>query len=156
MYPRLTTEDMSDVLTTRLVPVASPAPGMRCLYRAKVGGEAQLITVCVKRVFRAPCGKGRTSLYADVHGYGFRGHVQTKKLLKQEKMGETPKGTAMQDLIGQILDLQAEIAQDMEKYQTGKHGWKAAAARARKNTLALAKLHLRFRAESVAAEKQSK
>lgn len=59
----------------------SITPGSRYLYRAKIGGERQLINVIVKSgPYLRNFGKGRASLYVDAFGYGWSGTVQTKKL----------------------------------------------------------------------------
>ena len=70
----------------RLVTAKHPKVNKRYQCWCKVGGEMELLTVQVKKVYRAPYGNGRTSLYADVFGYGVSGTVQAKKLLKQEKV----------------------------------------------------------------------
>jgi hypothetical protein len=75
-------------MSGRLVKVKQPEVNRRYQYWAKVGCDMELITVQVKRIYHAPYGNGRTSLYADVFGYGFKGSVQVSKLkeLKQEKV----------------------------------------------------------------------
>jgi|GEM_PF-6447467 len=86
MHITLTQQDYNDILTSSLVQVRNPEIGGKYFYRAKIGGERKIVDVQVKRLFRAPYGNGRTSLYADVFGYGFSGTVQAKKLLKQDKV----------------------------------------------------------------------
>lgn len=70
-------------MPTLLCPdLVSLAPGARCLYRAKIGGERQLINVrLLSAPYRKAYGKGRTSWYVDAFGYGWSGTVQARKLL---------------------------------------------------------------------------
>lgn len=69
--PKLLCPDLSALL-----------PGKRFLYRAKIGGERQLINVCLaSRPYLRDYGKGRMSWYVDAFGYGWRGTVQAGKLL---------------------------------------------------------------------------
>jgi hypothetical protein len=86
MHITLTPQDYEDILNTSLVPVKHPEVGQKYFYKAKVGGVRKIVDVQVKRPYRAPYGNGRTTLYADVFGYGFRGAVQARKLLKQDKV----------------------------------------------------------------------
>lgn len=66
--------------------LASISPGSRFLYRAKIGGERQIINVkALTSPYPKDFGKGRQSMYVDVFGYGFSGSVQAKKLLTVER-----------------------------------------------------------------------
>jgi hypothetical protein len=73
-------------MSGRLVKAKQPEVNKRYQCWVKIGGDMELLTVQVKRLYRAPYGNGRTTLYADVFGYGFSGTVQAKKLLKQDKV----------------------------------------------------------------------
>jgi len=70
----------------RFVKVKNSEINHRYQCWVKIGGEYELITVQVKKLYVAPYGNGRTSLYADVFGFGYRGTVQAKKLMKQDKV----------------------------------------------------------------------
>lgn len=88
MQIQLTEEDQEDLRRKELVSAAPVIVGAKYFYRAKIGGERKLMTVQVKRgPFPKTFKDGRTSLYAYVYGYGFRGDVQISKLLvNQDKM----------------------------------------------------------------------
>ena len=62
------------------------APGMKCLYRAKIGGERVLIDVMIRSApYLRDYGQNRKSWYADAFGYGWKGSVPVKKLLDKRK-----------------------------------------------------------------------
>lgn len=57
-------------------------PGFCCLYRAKIGGERQLINIrLLSAPYRRDFNDGRKALYVDAYGYGWSGTVQAGKLL---------------------------------------------------------------------------
>lgn len=79
---------INDTSTIRLKcpDLASIFPGGRFLYRAKIGGERQIINVkALSAPYPKDFGKGRQAMYVDVFGYGFSGSVQAKKLLTVER-----------------------------------------------------------------------
>lgn len=60
---------------------ATISPGQRYLYRAKIGGERQLLDVITQTApYPKDIGKGRVAQYCRVYGYGWKGEVQVKKL----------------------------------------------------------------------------
>lgn len=74
----------------RFVKVKDPQVCGRYHCWVKLGGEMELMTVQVKNLYKAPYGNGRTTMYADVFGYGFKGSVQASKL-KVLKTGKSDK-----------------------------------------------------------------
>lgn len=66
--------------------LASVIPGRRFLYRAKIGGERQIINVkATTAPYPGDFGKGRKAMYVDVFGYGWKGTVPASKLRIAEK-----------------------------------------------------------------------
>ena len=55
-------------------------PGQRFYYRAKIGGERQLISVTVA-----------TAPYPNVYGYGWSGSVPVKKLMERKRISKVQK-----------------------------------------------------------------
>ena len=56
-------------------------PGRRFLYRAKVGGERQIVHVMASTApYPRDYGKGRKALYVDVFGYEGKWTIPVKKL----------------------------------------------------------------------------
>ena len=67
--------------------LASIIPGSRYLYRAKVGGERQIVNVMAFTLpYQRDFGKGRKTWCVDVYGYEGKWTVQTKKLLVAERV----------------------------------------------------------------------
>ena len=61
-------------------------PGMKCLYRAKIGGERVLIDVMIRSApYLRDYGQNRKAWYADAFGYGWKGSVPVKKLFDKRK-----------------------------------------------------------------------
>lgn len=60
----------------------------------------------------------------------------------------------MYETIAQIEKAMAEFTAEIETVKEQRHGWKAAAFRARRHSQTLGKLMLQFRKDSVAAAKQ--
>lgn len=60
---------------------ASIIPGRRFLYRAKIGGERQIVPVMASTApYPRDYGKGRKALYVDVFGYEGKWTIPVKKL----------------------------------------------------------------------------
>lgn len=56
-------------------------PGGRFLYRAKIGGERQIVPVMASTApYPRDYGKGRKALYVDVFGYEGKWTIPVKKL----------------------------------------------------------------------------
>jgi hypothetical protein len=66
--------------------LASIIPGRRFLYRAKVGGERQTVTVTASCApYLRDFGKGRKAMYVTVYGYEGKWTVPASKLRIAEK-----------------------------------------------------------------------
>lgn len=66
--------------------LASIIPGRRFLYRAKVGGERQTVTVTASCApYPRDFGKGRKAMYVNVYGYEGKWTVPASKLMIAEK-----------------------------------------------------------------------
>lgn len=66
--------------------LASIFPGRRFLYRAKVGGERQTVTVTASRApYPRNFGKRRKSMYVDVFGYEGKWTVPASELRIAER-----------------------------------------------------------------------
>lgn len=64
-------------------------PGLKCYYRAKIGGERQLINVVVaSESYKKDIGKERCADYVKAFGWGWSGEVQVKKLMIVEVCNE--------------------------------------------------------------------
>ena len=67
--------------------LASIIPGRRFLYRAKVGGERQTVTVTASTApYPRDFGKGRKAMYVTVYGYEGKWTVPASKLRIAEKV----------------------------------------------------------------------
>lgn len=67
-------------------------PGQRFYYRAKIGGERQLISVTVATFpYSKDYGQGRETLYVNVYGYGWSGSVPVKKLMERKRISKVQK-----------------------------------------------------------------
>ena len=67
-------------------------PGQRFYYRAKIGGERQLISVTVATApYPKDYGQGRETLYVNVYGYGWSGSVPVKKLMERKRISKVQK-----------------------------------------------------------------
>ena len=66
--------------------LASIFPGRRFLYRAKIGGERQTVTVTASCTpYLRDFGKGRKAMYVTVYGYEGKWTVPASKLRIAEK-----------------------------------------------------------------------
>ena len=55
---------------------------MKCLYRAKIGGERVLMDVMIRSApYLRNYGQNRKAWYADAFGYGWKGSVPVKRLI---------------------------------------------------------------------------
>ena len=67
-------------------------PGQRFYYRAKIGGERQLISVTVATFpYSKDYGQGRNAFYVNAYGYGWSGSVPVKKLMERKKISKVQK-----------------------------------------------------------------